>query len=62
MWHAVRDLVEIMITPDKPSAKDTLLMRESREDVINILNGLDAYTLEGICIHLFGERWKRNRS
>ena len=45
-----------MITPDKPSAKDTLLMRESREDVINILNGLDAYTLEGICIHLFGER------
>lgn len=55
IFKTFRDLVEIMITTEKPSAKDTLLMRESREDVINIFNGLDAYTLEGICIHVFGE-------
>lgn len=25
------------------------------EEIINILNGLDAYTLEGIFLHVFGE-------
>lgn len=47
------DLVELMIRPDMPSAKDTIWKQDVSSAEMILLNRLGTYSLEGICIHVF---------